>query len=44
LTARGIQWDASGKQNSGPSVGVFNGTLPARIVAFGARFEFLKRL
>ena len=35
----GIQWDATGKRNS-IADGIFNGTLPARILAFGARFEF----
>ncbi len=35
----GLQWDANGNQTS-LSAGVFNGTLPARILAFGARFEF----
>jgi len=35
----GLQWDAAGKQTS-LSAGIFNGTLPARILAFGARFEF----
>jgi len=35
----GLQWDATGKQTS-VSAGVFNGTLPARILAFSARFEF----
>ena len=34
-----IQWDATGKRNS-IADGIFNGTLPARILAFGARFEF----
>ena len=36
----GIQWDANGNVNNLASSGVFNGTLPARILAFGARFEF----
>jgi hypothetical protein len=36
----GMQWDATGKLINQPSVGVFNGTLPARILAIGARFEF----
>jgi hypothetical protein len=35
----GLQWDANGNQTS-VSAGVFNSTLPARILAFGARFEF----
>lgn len=35
----GLQWDAAGNQTS-VSAGVFNSTLPARILAFGARFEF----
>jgi hypothetical protein len=35
----GLQWDANGVQTS-LSAGVFNGTLPARILAFGARLEF----
>lgn len=35
----GLQWNASGNQTS-LSAGVFNSTLPARILAFGARFEF----
>jgi len=35
----GLQWDATGKQTS-VSAGVFNSTLPARILAFSARFEF----
>ena len=35
----GLQWDASGKQTS-VSAGVFNSTLPARILAFSVRFEF----
>jgi hypothetical protein len=35
----GLQWDANGNQTS-LSAGVFNGTLPARILAFGARLEF----
>jgi hypothetical protein len=34
-----LTWDASGNQTS-VSAGVFNGTLPARILAFSARFEF----
>jgi hypothetical protein len=36
----GIQWDANGVVNNAGTAGVFNGTLPARILAFGARFEF----
>jgi hypothetical protein len=36
----GLQWDAKGALINQPSVGVFNGTLPARILAIGARFEF----
>jgi hypothetical protein len=36
----GQQWDASGNPVNVPSVGIFNSTLPARILAFGARFEF----
>ena len=35
----GLQWDANGNQTS-VSAGVFNSTLPARILAFVARFEF----
>jgi hypothetical protein len=35
----GLTWDATGNQNS-VSAGVFNSTLPARIMAFSARFEF----
>src|SRR5215471_3094860 len=35
-----IQWDANGNVNNAATAGVFNGTLPARILAFGARFEF----
>jgi len=35
-----ITWDASGNVNNVGSAGVFNGTLPARILAFGVRFEF----
>jgi hypothetical protein len=35
----GLTWDASGNQTS-VSAGVFNSTLPARIMAFSARFEF----
>jgi hypothetical protein len=36
----GMQWNAAGALVPQPSVGVFNGTLPARILALGARFEF----
>jgi hypothetical protein len=36
----GMQWNAAGQQISLPAVGVFNSTLPARILALGARFEF----
>lgn len=36
----GIQWDASGNVSNLASSGVFNGTFPARILAFQARFEF----
>jgi hypothetical protein len=35
----GLQWDALGNQTS-LTAGVFNGTNPARILAFSARFEF----
>jgi hypothetical protein len=35
----GLQWDANGNQTS-LAAGVFNSTLPARILAFGARLEF----
>jgi hypothetical protein len=35
-----ITWDANGNVNNAATAGVFNGTLPARILAFGARFEF----
>jgi hypothetical protein len=35
----GLQWDASGNQTS-LSAGVFNSTLPARVMAFSARIEF----
>ena len=35
----GLQWDASGNQTS-LSAGVFNSTLPARVMAFSIRFEF----
>lgn len=35
----GLQWDANGNQTS-LSAGVFNSTLPARVMAFSVRFEF----
>ena len=35
----GLQWDASGNQTS-LAAGVFNSTLPARVMAFSARIEF----
>jgi hypothetical protein len=35
----GLTWDASGNQTS-LSAGVFNSTLPARVMAFSARVEF----
>ncbi len=35
----GMTYDASGNQTS-LTAGVFNSTLPARIMAFSARFEF----
>jgi hypothetical protein len=35
----GLTWDANGNQTS-LSAGVFNSTLPARVMAFSARFEF----
>jgi hypothetical protein len=35
-----ITWDANGNVNNLATAGVFNGTLPARILAFQARFEF----
>jgi hypothetical protein len=35
-----ITWDASGNVNNAATAGVFNGTLPARILAFQARLEF----
>ncbi len=35
----GLQWDANGNQTS-LTAGVFNGTLPARVMAFSARIEF----
>ena len=40
LANTGVQWDATGKVSNGATAGVFSGTLPARILAFGARFEF----
>ncbi|HEY1337166.1 MAG TPA: hypothetical protein VGF59_06625, partial [Bryobacteraceae bacterium] len=36
----GIQFDATGKVSNPGTAGVFSGTLPARILAFQARFEF----
>jgi hypothetical protein len=36
----GIQWDASGNVSNLASAGVLNSTLPARVMAFSARFEF----
>jgi hypothetical protein len=36
----GLQWDAKGALINQPSVGVFNATLPSRILAIGARLEF----
>ena len=36
----GIQWDPTGKISNLASLGAFNGTLPARIMAFSARIEF----
>ena len=36
----GIQWNATGAVSNLASAGVFTGTLPARILAFGARIEF----
>ena len=36
----GMQWDATGKLIVQPATGTFTGTLPARILALGARFEF----
>ena len=36
----GLQWDATGKQTS-VSAGVFNSTLPARILAFSSPFRIL---
>jgi hypothetical protein len=35
-----ITWDANGNVNNAATAGVFSGTLPARILAFQARFEF----
>jgi hypothetical protein len=35
----GLQWDANGNQTS-LAAGVFNSTLPARVMAFSARIEF----
>jgi hypothetical protein len=35
-----ITWDANGVVNNLATAGVFNGTFPARILAFQARFEF----
>jgi hypothetical protein len=35
----GLQWDANGNQTS-LTAGVFNSTLPARVMAFSARIEF----
>jgi hypothetical protein len=35
-----ITWDANGNVNNAATAGVFNATLPARILAFQARFEF----
>ena len=35
----GLTWDALGNQTS-VSAGVFNSTLPARVMAFSARVEF----
>jgi hypothetical protein len=36
----GIQWDANGNVSNLASAGVYSSTLPARILAFGLRFEF----
>ena len=36
----GMQWNASGAIIPQPSTGTFSGTLPSRILALGARFEF----
>jgi hypothetical protein len=35
----GLTWDANGNQTS-LTAGVFNSTLPARVMAFSARIEF----
>jgi hypothetical protein len=35
-----IQYSATGAVTNGASVGVFNGTLPPRVMAFSARFQF----
>jgi hypothetical protein len=36
----GMQWDSAGRMVNLPAVGVFNSTLPARILALGARVQF----
>ena len=36
----GMQWNAAGEIINQPSTGAFSGTLPSRILALGARFEF----
>jgi Carboxypeptidase regulatory-like domain len=36
----GIQWDANGNVSNLGTSGVFSSTLPARVMAFSARFEF----
>jgi hypothetical protein len=36
----GIQWDANGNVSNLASAGVLNSTLPARVLAFSARFQF----
>ena len=36
----GMQWDATGKLIVQPATGTFTGTLPSRVLALGARFEF----
>ncbi len=36
----GIQWDANGNVTNMASAGILNSTLPARVMAFSARFEF----
>ncbi len=36
----GMQWNAAGAIIPQPSTGTYSGTLPARILALGARFEF----